>query len=179
MSGIEILNSRIVYENRWMRVREDKIRRLSGREGLFGVVEKQDFAVILPVENNHIYIVEQFRYAVGRRCWELPQGTLENDPDANPSEIASRELREETGLTANEMTCIGHQYVAPGYSNQGYYIFVAKDLEMLDSTPEPEEEGLVTRRVSQEEFKEMLINGVIKDPTSATAYFIAKLKGAI
>jgi len=54
LKELETLASRIVYENRWMRVREDKIRRPSGAEGIFGVVDKPDFVVILAIEENYL-----------------------------------------------------------------------------------------------------------------------------
>ena len=54
MKEIETLHSTIVYKNRWMSVREDKIRRLSGTEGIYGVVDKPDFVVILAIQNQHV-----------------------------------------------------------------------------------------------------------------------------
>ena len=78
MQEIKQLNSKIVYQNKWMLVREDKIQRYSGAEGIYGVVEKTDFALIIPVQKDQIYIVEQYRYPAGKRFWELPQGSLES-----------------------------------------------------------------------------------------------------
>ncbi|MGB1311824.1 MAG: ADP-ribose pyrophosphatase, partial [Leucothrix sp.] len=72
MKEIETLESRIVYQNKWMSVREDKICRASGAEGVFGVVDKADFVVILPIQDDDIYLVEQYRYPVEKRFWELP-----------------------------------------------------------------------------------------------------------
>ena len=64
-SDIKTLGSRVVYENRWMRVREDAIRRRDGSDGIYGVVEKPDFAVIVPVEDDgRIHLVQQYRYHV-------------------------------------------------------------------------------------------------------------------
>jgi ADP-ribose pyrophosphatase len=65
---IETLGTRCVYENRWMRVREDAIRRRDGSEGIFGIVEKPDFVVIVPVEEDgRIHLVQQYRYPVQAR----------------------------------------------------------------------------------------------------------------
>lgn len=58
---ITTLESREVYANRWMRLREDRIRRADGQEGIYSVVEKPDFAVIAAVQNGQIYLVEQYR----------------------------------------------------------------------------------------------------------------------
>jgi hypothetical protein len=82
-SDIETLATRVVYENRWMRVREDSIRRRDGSDGIYGVIEKPDFVVIVPVEQDRrLHLVQQFRYPVGGRYWELPQGSWELAPDA-------------------------------------------------------------------------------------------------
>lgn len=75
---IERICSRVVYENRWMRVREDAVRRRDGSDGIYGVVEKPDFVVIVPMEEDgRLHLVQQFRYPVGGRYWEFPQGSWE------------------------------------------------------------------------------------------------------
>jgi ADP-ribose pyrophosphatase len=76
---ITTLSSREVYRNRWMRVREDEILRGNGEKGIYGVVEKHDAAIILPIEfdgpgDGRIWLVEQFRYTIQERALELPQG---------------------------------------------------------------------------------------------------------
>jgi ADP-ribose pyrophosphatase len=110
MQEILKLESKTVYQNKWMRVREDKIRRQSGTEGVFGVVEKSDFTVILPIQGSYIHIVEQYRYPIQKRSWELPQGSWEQNPEADNLLVAAGELREETGLTSGIMIYLGSQY---------------------------------------------------------------------
>src|SRR5215831_20761418 len=118
--NIETTSTRLVYENRWMRVREDTIRRRDGSIGIYGVVEKPDFVVIVPLEDDgRVHLVEQYRYPVKGRYWELPQGSWEQAPRAEPLEMARGELREETGLEAARMIYAGHLFEACGYSNQG------------------------------------------------------------
>ena len=72
---ITTIGTRIVYQNRWMRVREDAIRRRDGSTGIYGVVEKSDFVVIAPLEDGRLHLVLQFRYPVLVRYWEFPQGS--------------------------------------------------------------------------------------------------------
>ena len=67
--------SREVYRNPWIRVREDAVERADGSAGVYSVVEKPHFALVLPYERDGFWLVEQFRYPVGRRAWEFPQGT--------------------------------------------------------------------------------------------------------
>ena len=92
---ITTLSSREVYRNHWMRVREDEILRSNGQKGIYGVVEKDDGAIILPIEEDRIWLVEQFRYTIQERALELPQGSWEIEID-NPEELARGELKEET-----------------------------------------------------------------------------------
>ncbi len=179
MSEIETLASEVVYTNRWMTVREDRVRRSTGSEGIYGVVEKQDFVAILPIDDGVIHLVEQYRYPVKQRYWEIPQGSWESDPEADPGKVALGELREETGLIANSMTYIGHTFQAYGYSNQGCHIYLASDFNTSVQDLDEEEQGLITQGVALAEFESMIIDGVIKDVTTINAYGLAKLKALI
>lgn len=179
MTEIEALGSKTVYKNKWMTVREDRIRRASGNEGIYGVVEKPDFVAILPIQDQRIHLVEQYRYPVHERYWEIPQGSWESDPDADHALVAAGELREETGLLAKTLSHVGYLYQAYGYSSQGYHVYLASDLEASTQDLDEEEEGLVTRSFSIKEFESMIVSGVIKDNTTITVYSLAKLKNKI
>ena len=176
---IECVASRLVYENRWMRLREDHIRHQNGSEGFFSVVEKPDFAVIAAIENSHIHLVEQYRYPLKGRFWELPQGSLENQADATPLEVARTELQEETGLVAGTMTHIGHLSLAPGYSNQGCDVFLASNLSLSQQSLSIEEQGLITRAFSLAEFEAMVASGAIRDATTVAAFGLLRVRGVI
>lgn len=179
MKEIETLESSVVYQNRWMKVREDKIRRQSGIEGIYGVIDKPDFVAILPIQNGYIHLVEQYRYPVEERYWEIPQGSWESAPDADHETVAAGELKEETGLIANSIVHLGHLYQAYGYSNQGYHVFLATDFESGSQELDLEEEGLITRKFPIEQFEQMIASGVIKDATTLSAYGLAKVKNRL
>lgn len=176
---IETISSRVAYKNNWMTVREDKVLRPSGAEGIYGVVDKPDFVAILPIQSNYIHLVEQYRYPVEGRYWEIPQGSWEENPDADNSIVAAGELKEETGLLAGRMEYIGHIFQAYGYSNQGFHLYVAKELQKSEQQLDHEEEGLITQRFRLEEFENMIASNVIKDATTISAYGYAKLKGLV
>ncbi|WP_327692689.1 NUDIX hydrolase [Streptomyces sp. NBC_00459] len=121
-------SSTVVHTNRWMTVREDKTLRHDGAQGIYGLVEKPDFALVIPYADGGFHLVEQYRYAVKGRYWEFPQGSWEDKPDADPIALARGELAEETGLTAGTMKPLGHLFEAYGYCNQGFHILLATDL---------------------------------------------------
>src|SRR4051794_41883564 len=95
--------SRVVYENRWMRLHEDRTESADGTPGLYAWIEKPPSAVIVPLDGDHVWLVQQFRHPVGRRFWEFPQGAWEDAPDAPAEALARGELAEETGLRAAAM----------------------------------------------------------------------------
>ena len=175
---IATIETKVVYRNRWMMVREDVIRRPDGSEGIYGVVEKPNFVVIVPVEaDGSMHLVEQYRYPVKARFWELPQGAWELTPDADPLDVARGELQEETGLDAGRMTYVGHLFQGYGYATQSYHIFLAQDLRRTETNLDHEEQGLITRQFPASTVTEMILAGAIKDATTIAALGLLNLKG--
>ena len=173
------LGSRLVYENPWMRVREDAIRRGDGSTGVFGVVEQPDYVIVAALEDGFIHLVEQFRYPVGRRSWELVQGGWEDRPDADPAEVARGELAEETGLIAAEMRQIGRLLPLPGRVAQTCRVFVATSLSQGPRSLSVDEQDLVTRAFPIAEAVAMVRGGVIRDAGTVAAFGLLSLNGLI
>jgi 8-oxo-dGTP pyrophosphatase MutT (NUDIX family) len=166
---VEQLSSRQVYVNPWMVVREDQIRRPDGSDGIFGVIDKPDYALIVPVEDDRLHLVEQFRYPLGLRRWEFPQGTAPDRADADPVELARRELREETGLRAGRMTQIGILDVAPGMSSQRGRVFLATELTAGRPERELSEQDMRAAWFSRDQLAEMIRCGEVTDAQSIAA----------
>jgi ADP-ribose pyrophosphatase len=171
--------SRVVYENRWMRVREDAIVQADGSPSIYGIVEKNDFVVVAAIEEGRIHLVEQYRYPVQGRHWELPQGSWDHAPDADPVEVARGELREETGLAAAEMVQAGHLFQCYGYSTQGYHVFLARGLTQGETAREASEQDMISRSFPLEEVLRMIADGTIKDATTVAALGLLRLKGML
>ncbi|MBV8048897.1 MAG: NUDIX hydrolase [Paludibacterium sp.] len=176
---IVCLDSKEVYRNRWMRVREDRVRRASGAEGLFGIVEKNDYAAILALDGDRIHLVSQYRYPVGQRYWELPQGMWEDLPDVDPCVLAAAELREETGYSAGRMQPIGKLFPAYGFCAQVCHVFVATELTAGERDLDPEEEGLESRWFTLAEMERMIIAGEIMDSSTIAAFALARAQGML
>lgn len=167
--SITRLASREVYRNPWLRVREDEILRSNGKRGIYGVVDKDDCAIILPIDHGRVWLVEQFRYTIQERALELPQGGWEMEVE-NPEELARAELKEELGLDAKEMTYLGRLWIAYGFANQKQHIFLATGLTPTEKEPDPEEHDLVAHSVPVEEFEQMMLSGVIRDNCTLSAW---------
>lgn len=167
--SITTLASREVYRNHWLRLREDKILRSNGKEGIYSVIDKDDCAIILPIQDDRIWLVEQFRYTIQERALELPQGGWEMEID-DPEELARGELKEETGLHAAEMTYLGFMWVAYGFSRQRQHVFLASGLTMKDRDPDDEEHDMIIHTTSLEEFERMMLDGAIRDMSTIAAW---------
>lgn len=171
---ITTLSSREVYRNHWMRVREDEILRGNGERGIYGVVEKHDAAIILPMDGDRIWLVEQFRYTIGERALELPQGGWEMEIE-NPEELARGELREEIGMDAAHMTRLGTLWIAYGFLRQRQHVYLATGLTPARAEPDAEEQDLAVRAVSIAEFERLMLDGIIRDNCTLSAWGLYKI----
>ena len=167
--SITTLSVREIYRNRWMRLHEDEILRSNGQKGIYGVVDKDDAAIILPIENGQIWLVEQFRYTIQQRALELPQGSWEQSA-SSPAELARGELREETGLHAEEMTCLGMLWIAYGFTRQRQYVFLARGLSQRETERDAEEHDLAVHTLPVAEFERLMQNGTIADGCTVAAW---------
>lgn len=173
---MEQTSSREVYANPWMAVREDGVRRDDGTAGIYGVIDKPDYALVIPLDGDRLHLVEQFRYPLGMRRWEFPQGTAPDRADVETGELAARELREETGLRAANMLDLGLLDVAPGMSSQRGRVFLATGLTEGAHEREHEEQDMRTAWFSRAEFEKMIAAGEVTDAQSIAAYALLLLR---
>ncbi len=167
---MERLESTRVYANAWMTVREDRIRRPDGSAGIYGVIDKPDYALVIPLDGERLMLVEQYRYPLGARRWEFPQGTAPDRAELDPAELAARELREETGLRAGSMVRIGTLDVAAGMSSQRGHVYLATDLTEGLAERELEEQDMRAAWYPRAAFEMMVRAGEITDAQSVAAY---------
>ncbi|MFT8687497.1 MAG: NUDIX hydrolase [Novacetimonas hansenii] len=181
--GFVTVSSRLAYENPWTRVREDIIIRPNGRKGLYGVVERGDFVVILPLweENGKRFVtlVQQYRYPIKQRMWELPMGMWETRPDASAQDVAHGELREETGLVAENMRDAGLMYQGAGYTTQKGRAYLATGLTQGPHAREETEEDITCHKVRLEEMEAMIRDGRITCMVTIAAFGLIRAQGGI
>jgi 8-oxo-dGTP pyrophosphatase MutT (NUDIX family) len=169
---IRALASRTVYENAWLRLREDEVEFPDGRRGIYGVVEKEDFALVVPWDGARLTLVGQFRHPIGAFTWEFPQGSVDG---AAPEDAARQELEEETGLRAAALRHLGHAYGAYGFCSQGFHVWLATDLVQGEPRREPTEQGMEVRAVTPAELDALVLSGEIHDACSVAAWALVRL----
>lgn len=159
---------RTAYENAWIQVHHDEVTRPDGQPGIYGVVHFRNRAVgIVAIdEADRVLLVGQYRYALDRYSWEIPEGGVPFEEDA--LEGARRELREETGLDAATWRQIGTFDLSNSVTDEVGHLYLATELSAGQATPEGTEE-LELRWVPFADTLAMLDRGEIPDAMSQLA----------
>lgn len=171
-------SSREVYRSAWMRIREDAIEYPDGSAGVYTVVDKRDFVAVLPYADGGFWLVQQYRYPVGRREWEFPQGGWPAGRTGTAEQLAVAELAEETGLRAGTLTHLGRLFAAYGYSNQAYDVYLATELTEGPTNRERTEQGMVHRWFAEDEVRAMIGRGEFADAHSVAGLTLLDLHRA-
>lgn len=167
------LGSKTVYKNPWIRVREDKIVRPDGTEGIYGVVESQDSVMVVVLnDENEAYLVYAYSYPSQSWNWELPGG----GGDGEDAVVASkRELFEETGIIAKDWTLLGKTRVCDGLMTERQSTYLARNLKMTDKK-DAADEAIVSHGTfySWEKIHDMIQKGEINDGQSLSGLYLAE-----
>jgi 8-oxo-dGTP pyrophosphatase MutT (NUDIX family) len=174
---LRVTATRVVYENRWMRLHEDRTERADGTPGLYAWVEKPPAAVIVPRDGQDVWLIEQYRHPIGDRLWELPQGAWEDDPGAGPEDLARGELAEETGLRAGRIEHLGRLFFAYGLTNQSFDVWLASELSEGEQALESTEADLRVARFPVGELEAMIADGRVRDAATVAAWHLVTRRG--
>lgn len=165
--------SRVVYENRWIRVREDDVTGPHG-DGIYGVVQMRQPAVFVVAldDEERVCLVTLDRYATGSSSVEVPAGGTDGE---DPLAAAQRELLEETGFAATEWTHLGSMNALNGIADAPEHVFLARGLSVaIDAAASQREEGIEALRwVPFTEVLGLVADGSISDGESIAALAFA------
>ncbi len=166
--GWKTLKSNVVFENDWIAVNNDRVINPRGGENDYGHVHFKHRAVaIVPIDDEgNTWLVGQDRYTLGASTWEIPMGGARLDE--NPLDAAQRELREETGLTANTWSQIMRLHTSNSITDEEALVFVAQDLQE-GSTDFDETEYIEARKLPLASAIEMIASGEMTDAISVAA----------
>jgi ADP-ribose pyrophosphatase len=167
----ETVHSDIRYQGRAFTVRQDRVKLPDGRLTNLDVVVHTGAVTLIPVDQQgNVWFVRQYRHAAGEMLLELPAGTVE--PGEEPEVCASREVREETGMSAEKLELLGDFFLAPGYSTEHMYVYLATGLQE-DPLQQDEDEFLSVEKIPLEQAFSMAESGELKDAKSLAALMLA------
>ncbi len=158
----QTLSTREVYDNPWIRVREDQVINPTGGRGIYGVVEFKNRAVgVIPIDDeDHTWLVGQYRYTQDTYEWEIPEGGCPAGEEL--VECARRELLEETGIVAADYEMILDMQLSNSTTNEVAFIYLARGLSFEQAKPEATEK-IESKRVPVDEAIRMAMAGEIRD----------------
>jgi 8-oxo-dGTP pyrophosphatase MutT (NUDIX family) len=159
------ISSKQIYTNSWITLIEDRVLNPAGKEGVYGKVHFKNRAIgIIPVsEDLHTWLVGQYRYPLNEYSWEIPMGGGAIHSDILDS--AKRELKEETGLTADSWEMIMKIHTSNSVTDETGYIYLARELS--EGEPQFDEtEKLEIRKIPLRKAIDMVLRGEITDSLS-------------
>ncbi|BAZ15096.1 NUDIX hydrolase [Calothrix sp. NIES-4071] len=170
----QLLKQRLFYKGRKFDFEVNRLRLPNQVEGDWECIRHPGGALAVPVTSEGKFVlVRQYRFAVSGRIIEFPAGTLEVNED--PLETVKREIEEETGYRANQWQKLGEFFLAPGYSDEIIYAFLATDLEKLEKPPlQDEDEDIEVLLWSQEELEKAIFEGEPIDAKSISSFLLAQ-----
>lgn len=164
-----VKTSKEVYDNPWIKVTEHAVTNPNGGDGIYGIVHFKNAAIgIIPYEDDHIWMVGQYRLPIGAYSWEIPEGGGPLNED--PLEAAKRELQEETGLTATHYQQICKFHLSNSVSDEWGVIYLATGLARGEAAPE-DTEDLQIKKISLESVYADIEAGHITDSLTVMAVY--------
>lgn len=166
------LSKKDIYDNPWIHVEEHQVINPRGGRGIYGVVSFKNRAIgIIPIdEQGNTWLVGQYRYTLDAYSWEIPMGG--GSLDIEPLEAAKRELKEETGLSAQSWEPLLTIHTSNSVTDEIGFVYLARDLSK-GSTQFDETEDLQIKQIPFEEALAMAMKGEITDSLSLAGIFKA------
>jgi ADP-ribose pyrophosphatase len=170
----QLLKRCLFYKGRKFDFEVNRLRLPNKSEGDWECIRHPGGALAVPVTpEGKLVLVRQYRFATQRRILEFPAGTLEQNE--NPLETIQREIEEETGYTSQRWDTLGEFFLAPGYSDEIIYAFLARDLTKLDNPPkQDEDEDIETVLMTPEELEKAILQGDPVDAKSISSFMLAR-----
>ena len=164
----KINSEKNIYDNPWINITEFKVLNPAGNPGIYGKVHFKNKAIGIVAldENQHIYMVGQYRFPINQYSWELPEGG--GPLNAEPLDSARRELLEETGLKAAKWTEILRLHLSNSVCDEEAIVYLAQKLQQFEAEPE-ETEQLIIKKMPFQEVYQMVCRGEITDAITVAA----------
>ncbi len=158
----------VVYDNPWIHVEEHQVVNPSGGDGIYGVISFKNKAIgIIPIDDQGFtYLVGQYRYPLQRYSWEIPEGG--GPIGEQPLLAAKRELKEETGYTAEHWRLLARLHLSNSVTDEEALIYIAEGLTP-GQTEFEETEQIELRRIHLKDALLMVMDGSITDAISVAA----------
>jgi ADP-ribose pyrophosphatase len=169
-----VLQQKLYYKGRKFDFEVNTLQLPNGVMGDWECIRHPGGALVVPVTaEGKLVMIRQYRFAARGYLLEFPAGTLE--PGEEPAQTIEREIQEETGYRAKTWRSLGQFFLAPGYSDEIIYVFLATDLEQLAVPPAQDEDEMIeVVLLSPQELEAAIHGGQVPDTRAISSYLLAK-----
>ena len=172
--GWKTQKSRYLLDTGWFKVREDQVELPTGEDITYTVVVHPGFSMVVPLlDDGRVLLERVYRYTVQETLLECPSGSLDGD---SPVQGAHRELEEETGWIANDLTPLGSFFSCDGISDERFHLFLATGLQQTGTLRREPTEQMELVYLPLEQAVELALGGSVQDAPSALALILAGRK---
>jgi ADP-ribose pyrophosphatase len=170
----QLLKQRLFHKGRKFDFEVNTLRLPNRAEGDWECIRHPGGALAIPVmADGRLVLVRQYRFAVQGRLLEFPAGTVE--PDETPAQTIEREIQEEIGYRAHSWRSLGSFPLAPGYSDEFIYAFLATDLEEIETPPVGDaDEDILVVYMTPDELERAILNTDGVDAKTIASFLMAK-----
>ena len=170
--AFETVQTELIYQGRVFDIQTDLVRMPDGRLVTLDLVVHSGAIAVIPIDDQkQIWFIRQYRHPAKSLLLELPAGVMETGE--LPEITAQREIREEIGMAAQEIKKIGEFFLAPGYSSEYMYIYLASGLYPAPLSGD-EDEYISLEKIPLDEAYRMAETGQIQDAKSLAALLLAR-----
>ncbi len=171
----QLLKHRLFYQGRVFKFEVNRLRLPNGVEGEWECIRHPGGALAVPItDEGKFVLVRQYRFSLQRRILEFPAGTI--DPGEDAATTVKRELEEEAGYRGHRWQSLGKFPLAPGYSDEYIYAFLAQDLEKLETPPEQDiDEDMEVVEMTFSQLQKAILDGECIDAKTITSFYLASL----
>lgn len=169
-----ILDTKLVLQGQKFAFESVHLRLPNQQTGHWQCVRHPGGALAVPVlPDGRFVLVRQYRFTVQGRLLEFPAGTVE--PNESPAATIHREIEEEIGYRAHQWRKLGEFFVAPGYSDEIIYAYLAQDLELLENPPDGDaDEDIEVVILTADEVAAAIHSGDLADAKSISSFYLAQ-----
>lgn len=167
------VSSQSIFQGKIISLQVDTVKLPDGSEATREIVRHPGAVAVLAIHEGKMVVVEQFRKPLNKSEIEIPAGKL--DPGESPETAAMRELKEETGYTADSLIPLGSYYTSPGFADEIIYIYAAENLQQGEMQLD-EDEFLQVTELTLEEAYEAMRQGRIHDAKTIHALYAWHLR---
>lgn len=164
------LTEDVMWTGRIFNVNRLRVELPDGRQALRDVVRHPGaVGIVALTDDGRICLVRQYRTSLSRVTVEIPAGKL--DPGEDPLTCAKRELREETGMEAEQMAFLTTIATSDGFTDELIHIYMATGLSFASSDPDSDE-FINVDLVPLSELIDAVLDGRIEDCKTVTGALI-------